>query len=130
MNQAIFTVFVLLLAITISRGEEPPANMQDHFRWCAAAKTASESIARHEGFWRKYLPADEGGVRRADGDGSGYGDAPHVMHVRLCAYRLLTLYIDAHNQDRVAYFAKWLEATDPVIGVKPSKIPQQDAKGK
>jgi hypothetical protein len=52
------------------------------------------------------------------------------MYVRLCAYRLLTLYIDAHNQDRVAYFAKWLEATDPVIGVKPSKIPQQDAKGK
>ena len=128
MIRTIITALALMLVITASRAEKPPANMHEHFRWCAAAKTAPELIARYEGFWREYLPAYEGGVPRADGDGSGYGDAAHVIHVRLCAYRLLKLHIDARQQDRAAYFAKWLEATDPVTGAKPSKIPQQPAK--
>ena len=127
MNRAITTAFALMFVVTC-RAEAPPANMHEHFQWCAAAETGSELIARYEGFWREYLPAYEGGVPKADGDSSGYGDAGHVIKVRLCAYRLLKLHIDARSHDRAAYFAKWLEATDPVVGVTPSKIPQQHIK--
>ena len=128
MNRTIITAIAIMFASAAIQADEPPANMQQHLEWCAAAKPASEQIARYEGFWRAYLPADEGGVQRADGDGGGYGDGAHVMHVRLCAYRLLKLYIQARNQERTAYFAQWLEATDSIIGVRPSKIPKQQSK--
>jgi hypothetical protein len=126
MNRAIITAIAVMLVVAATLANEPPANMQQHFKWCASAKTASDSITRYEGFWRIYLPAEEGGVPKPAG--GGYGDAAHIMHVRLCAYYLLKLHIEAGNKNKSEYYAKWLEATDPVIGARPTQIPKQQPK--
>jgi cellulase/cellobiase CelA1 len=127
MNRPILTAIATALFIAASLAEDPPTNMQQHFKWCGSAKTVSESLARYEGFWREYCPASDGGVR-ATSDGDGYGDAAHIMHVRLSAYRLLKLYFETGNRDKAAYYLNWIEKTDPVIGVAPGKNPERRAK--
>jgi hypothetical protein len=120
----IVTVFALLTA-RIADGGEPPANMQEHFAQCRAAKNTSEALVCYEAFWRKYCPEEDGGLPAA---GKGYGDGSHVIHVRACAYRLLELYITAKNEEKTKKFLRWLEEKDPVIGSMPARLQQHAPK--
>lgn len=110
---------VALLAVCVSGYcESPPQTLFEYFRWCEAAPNTTEKIKRFDGFRRRYLPEEDGGVAEA---GRGYGDAAHIMHVRLAAYRLLALHLEARDLTSALQIATWLQHTDPVIGKSPSK---------
>ncbi len=87
-----------------SPADDPPANIIEHFKWCASGRDTSEKILRYDGFWRRYHPQSE-----------EYEDAIHVRFVRLCAYRLAILYAETHKLDESRAMLQWLEKHDQAV---------------
>jgi hypothetical protein len=82
--------------------EKPSQKIIEHYKWCSASKSQSETLARFEGFWSRYAPRGE----------REYEDAIHVRFVHLCAYRLAELYADTGNSKKCREMLTWLEKED------------------
>ena len=83
------------------QADRPPNNIIEHYHWCRLPKDRATQIARFEDFWQKNHPENE-----------EYGDVIDGRFVRLCAYRLVNLYVADGKTEKALKLLRWLEEHD------------------
>jgi hypothetical protein len=100
--KTLICLVLLLAAQSVNAADQPPENIIKHYEWCLLPKYRPDAIARMEAFYAKRHPKDE-----------QYEDAIHIRFVRLSAFRLVELYAADRNMEKVKYYLKWIQDTDP-----------------
>ncbi len=99
----VLACFRLLTGLTIAgASEKAPENIVEHYKWCLLPKYRPNAIVRFEEFYQQRHPRDE-----------QYEDAIHIRFVRLSAFRLAELYAADGNMEKIRFYLKSLQDTDP-----------------